>query len=686
MKWPDVNRALIRSAALGAVLLLALVWASSASAFSLTTTLVPAGAVWSFLDDGADPPANWISPYFDDIFWASGSAKLGYGNGDEETELNFGPDPKNKHITYYFRRSFVAEEASAYTNLTLSLLRDDGAVVYLNGTEVFRNNMPSGPINYRTLASTNVGPAAELIFFTNTVHVSFLAEGTNVLAVEVHQFRTNSTDLSFDLQLTGTYPVLSLVRGPYLQQGSTTNLLVKWRTDLPSSSRVSYGLAPNRLNRNAGSDDLTTEHEVRLADLQPNTKYFYAIGAGSKKLAGGDSYFFVTSPLGGKPTRIWALGDAGTAAFGPAAERVRDAYYSFAEDRYTDLWLMLGDNAYYSGSDLEYQAAVFNFFGQMLRQSVLWTTIGNHETYSTPPGGELPYLGIFSLPTRGEVGGVASGTERYYSFDYGNIHFVCLDSMTSQRTSGSPMLTWLEQDLAANTNEWLIAFWHHPPYTKGSHDSDWEIELIQMRQNALPLLESYGVDLVLSGHSHCYERSYLLDGHYGRSPTLLPEMIKDSGSGNPFESGPYIKTLTGPVAHQGAVYIVAGSSGQATGGALNHPAMYVSLNELGSLVLDIDGSKLEARFLQADGSVADYFQMVKGNELRITSLRNNDGLLTLTWKSEEGKFYRVERATSLRARDWHVAEDGILATGNFTSWMDFLDGLSSAVFYRVVGY
>ena len=86
------------------------------------------------------------------------------------------------------------------------------------------------------------------------------------------------------------------------------------------------------------------------------------------------------------------------------------------------------------------------------------------------------------------------------------------------------MLTWLEADLAANTNEWLIAFWHHPPYSKGSHDSDWEMELIQMRENALPLLESYGVDLVLSGHSHCYERSYFLDGHYGRSSALRPEM------------------------------------------------------------------------------------------------------------------------------------------------------------------
>src|SRR5438093_1333117 len=131
-----------------------------------------------------------------------------------------------------------------------------------------------------------------------------------------------------------------------------------------------------------------------------------------------------------------------------------------------------------------------------------------------------------------------------------------------------------------------------------------------MRQYALPILESYGVDLVLSGHSHSYERSYLLDGHYGKSNTLTSSMIKDSGDGHDDGDGAYEK----PVAltpHKGAVYTVAGSSGQTSGGSLNHPAMYVSLNVLGSLVLDIDGSRLDAKFLNSSGSVKDYFTVKK---------------------------------------------------------------------------
>src|SRR5204863_3493213 len=166
---------------------------------------------------------------------------------------------------------------------------------------------------------------------------------------------------------------------------------------------------------------------------------------------------------------------------------VRNAYATYTGTRYTDVWLMLGDNAYDSGTDSEYQSAVFNMYSKMLRQTVLWPTIGNHDTdQSSNPPSSLPYYQIFTLPQNGEAGGVASGTEDYYSYDYGNIHFVCLDSMPSSRTPNGAMMTWLKNDVASTTKNWIIAYWHHPPYSKGSHDSDSEGELIEMRQSALP--------------------------------------------------------------------------------------------------------------------------------------------------------------------------------------------------------
>lgn len=405
-----------------------------------------------------------------------------------------------------------------------------------------------------------------------------------------------------------------VTRGPYLQLGTTTSATIRWRTDVATPSRVRYGLAPGSLSGTADVGTGTTEHVVTVSDLVPDTTYYYSVGTPTETLAGGDStYFFHTHPFAGSvgPIRIWVIGDSGTA--NASAQAVRNAYLTFTGSHATDAWLMLGDNAYSNGTDAEYQAAVFNMYPTILRNTFLWPTLGNHDTAgsSTPPVG-LPYYAMFTLPTGGEAGGLASGTEDYYSFDRGNVHFVCLDSMTSDRSPTGAMATWLRNDLVATSQDWIIAFWHHPPYSKGSHNSDTESQLIEMRQNFLPILEDFGVDLVLTGHSHSYERSFLLDGHYGSSTSLTAAMIKDSGSGRPAETGAYEKPTAGTAQHEGAVYAVAGSSGQTSGGTLNHPAMFISLNQLGSMVLDVDGNRLDAKFLRETGAIADSFTIVKG--------------------------------------------------------------------------
>jgi hypothetical protein len=358
---------------------------------------------------------------------------------------------------------------------------------------------------------------------------------------------------------------------------------------------------------------MTTEHVVAIGGLAPDTRYYYSVGSSSQTPAGGTTnYVFTTSPAPGttKPFRAWVLGDSGTA--NASATAVKNAYTTFTGARATDLWLMLGDNAYPDGTDAEYQAAVFSMYPAMLRKSVLWPTFGNHDGHSADSASETgPYYSIFTLPRAGEAGGEPSGTEAYYAFDYGNVHFVCLDSYDLDRTTAGDMLTWLELDLEANTKDWTIAFWHHPPYTKGSHDSDTETELIEMRQNANPILEAHGVDLVLTGHSHAYERSFLIDGHYGLSGTFSSANVKDGGSGRPSGTGAYEKPLAGPDPHEGAVYAVAGASGQTSGGPLNHPAMYLSLNVLGSMVLDVNGNRLDATYLDSTGTVRDTFTIIK---------------------------------------------------------------------------
>lgn len=614
-----------------------------------TFTLVPAGSIWKYLDHGSNQPIAWRDSGFDDSSWASGRAKLGYGDGDESTVVSYGPNTLNKYITTYFRHTFVVPEGRAISNLIVRLLRDDGAVVYLNGVEILRNNMPAVTITSAIFASTAI---EDPYFARLTVNAGQIVGGTNVLAVEVHQASGTSSDLSFDLELLGSdYPLMS--RGPWLQTATPTSVIIKWHTDAPANTQVRYGTTPAALDLSASSATFGIQHEVAVSNLLPATTYYYSINTPTAALTGGDDYHFTTPPVAGtrKPTRIWVIGDSGTANLD--AQNVRDAYYRFSAPRPADLWLMLGDNAYDRGTDSEYQKAVFDTYPTLLRNTALWSTIGNHETDQSPnPSPTIPYFDIFTLPRNGEAGGLPSGTENYYSFDYANIHFVCLDAMASSRATSGPMLTWLRNDLAATTQDWLIAYWHHPPYSKGSHDSDLEINLIEMRQNALPILEAFGVDLVLCGHSHAYERSFLLNGHYGQSSTLATSMKVNAGSGRVDATGAYNKLATGLSANRGAVYVVAGSASKITGGLLNHPAMFLSLNRLGSLVVDIDGDRLDATFLRETGQTNDYFTILKGPALSIGDVTVREGdagtvdaVFTVSLSTNSDQAVTVEYAT-----------------------------------------
>jgi len=413
----------------------------------------------------------------------------------------------------------------------------------------------------------------------------------------------------------------ALVRGPYLQTNTPSSVIVRWRTDVATDSRVQIGSAPGSLTTIIDDATVTTEHVVSVTGLSPYTQYYYSIGDTGAVLAGDDAdHLFRTSPTSGTAGtyRFWVTGDGGFANANGMA--VRDSYATFAGGAETNLFVLLGDNAYFLGTDADYQAALFNMHANLLRTTPAWPTFGNHEAFSSNSLTETgPYFDMFSLPTAAEAGGVASGTEAYFSFDYGNVHFINLDGNSEPVTPDSAMMTWLEADLQATTADWVVAYWHHPPYSRGLlHNSDVEVREIDLRENVVPLLEDYGVDLVLCGHSHSYERSYLLDGHYDFASTFTADMTVDSGDGNPAGDGAYRKEAVGPVPHEGAVYVVAGSSSEVRPATLDHPAHRVGLLELGSLVLDVNGTTLQARFLNSTGGITDTFTIEKGSSCPAT--------------------------------------------------------------------
>lgn len=435
----------------------------------------------------------------------------------------------------------------------------------------------------------------------------------------------------------------TVVRGPYLQNPTQNSAVVCWRTDVPADSRVLFGTSPGNLNWVASDTTLVTNHFVTLQGLSPYTQYYYQTGTGTTLFPVTGDQYVRTFPADGvvQPVRIWALGDFGKGNQEQAA--VRNAFEAFNADRKTDLWVWLGDNVYADGTDEEYQTKVFDSiygYHHMMKYLPFHPCPGNHDYNSISPVTSTvnpnnhsgPYYDMIRVPQNGEVGGIPSQKPLYYSFDYANIHFISINSEIGSvynashdwigasplfSFNGSVFTQWLEQDLAANQQKWCIAYFHQPPYTDGSHESTafWEVYMKAMRENIVPILENHGVDLVLNGHSHVYERSYLIKGLYDDDNTFNPAtMVINGGSGS--LSSPYYKYLQGPNPNTGTVYVVAGNGGsKEDGGAgLQHPVMFYGDGCdtcIGSFILDIHADTLKGRYLSASGAIKDEFYIIK---------------------------------------------------------------------------
>ena len=534
--------------------------------------------------------ASGVVADFNDNSWASGAAELGYNEGDEATVVSYGPSSSNKYITTYFRHTFDVPDSSLYTGLTVKLVRDDGAAVYLNGTEIVRSNLAAGA-GYNTIATSGVSGGDESTFFEfSSIDANLLADGNNVLAVEVHQAAASSSDLSFNLELVG--------------QSIT------------------------------GGVGTATDHLVRVTGLEANTKYYYKVGmeGSNDVLAGGDAnHYFETSPEFGStdPIRLWVIGDPGTASssYGSACLQcqldVRNAYTEYCADagngpaRKADLVLIPGDVAYNDGTDAQYQESIFDVYPDQLRDTIFYTVQGNHDKPQNA------YFDVWDMPTQAVGSGADSGTEYYYSFDYGNIHFVMLNSETDGLwdVDTSAMYTWLANDLANNSRQWTIAMYHHASYSRAGYNSDTETTMKTMREEVNPILEAAGVDLVFGGHSHAFERSYFINGHYGVASTFdSGTHVVQSGDGKEDGNGAYTKSGA-RVPNSGTVYVVTGNAGWTTGatGNFDHPANYFGEAQLGSVIVEVNDTRMDVKLLRelSPYQIDDYFTIthaVAGND------------------------------------------------------------------------
>lgn len=631
-----------------------------ASQPTVPLTFFPFGTSWKYLDNGSNQSNLWRSSNYNDLTWAGGPAPLGYASSGVITTVGFGGNAANKYPTTYFRKTFSISNPSQYLQVTGKIKKDDGAIVYINGTEVYRGNMPTGSIGYTTLASS-LGNNTTINDFQ--IDPAILKDGLNIVAVEIHQQSASSSDVFFDMQLDGSTqpPAPSITRGPYLQMGGQHSVTLRWRTNIATDTKVAFGTVQNSLTSMASDAGLTKEHEISVTGLTPDTKYFYSVGTNATVLQSGTNNYIRTAPLSAtnRRIRVAAFGDCGNNSTNQ--RNTKNALLSYLGSNPIDVWLLLGDNAYESGQDAEYQTGFFDIYkDDLLKNVYMYPSPGNHDyanSGSRQDDHNIPYLSNFTMPKNGELGGVASGKKEYYSFDYGDIHFVALDAYGQEDNkrfydTGSVQAAWLSNDLAANQKKWTIAFFHHPPYTKGSHNSDTESDLVAIRQNLIHILENNGVDLVVNGHSHVYERSLLLKNNYGLSNTYSPTEHAVSTSSGRYDgtanSGPYLTTST--KTQHGTVYIVSGSSGKVGGQANGYPLSFMQYSNNtvgGSFEFEVEGNRLDAKFITANGTIADQFTIMKdvNNITNITIEQGQPVTLSASWVGN----YRWNNGETTRA-------------------------------------
>jgi hypothetical protein len=240
--------------------------------------LVPQGALWHYRDNGVFPGANWTAVNYDDSAWTNGPAQLGYGDGDEARTINYGFSATNRFITTWFRTTFNLANPQLWQYLHLRLLRDDGAVAYLNGVEIFRSNLPDGPISANTTALSAVGGLDEARFFTTNVNPALLRAGDNVVAVEVHQNTNTSSDISFDLELAGIGPqpvTVSGARALWRYSDIGANLGTAWRMPTFNDAFWKSGLA--QLGYGDGEEGTVISYGAVATNKYPTTYFRRAV-------------------------------------------------------------------------------------------------------------------------------------------------------------------------------------------------------------------------------------------------------------------------------------------------------------------------------------------------------------------------------------------------------------------------
>lgn len=578
-------------------------------------TLIDKNSNWKFEDNNIAQNDSWVTPEFDDKSWKSGNAPLGYpanlnisyfGKISNGTLVNNNKSG-NAIITYYYRKDFNLENINNISKLDFRFGVDDGIVIYLNGSEISRFNMPTGIVTHATNASSIRTSEYKLSLFPSQFN-RILHNGKNEIAVEIHNRNKNSSDIYFDMELKASYEEqaaasissndivspkitdISMTPGKDETQmnflwystkdiGNATVLLA-FKDDTSTKFPLDNAKSFSGITTKASSGKFS--NKVSINGLLSNTEYVYKVGNGNEWSA---SYTFKTANT--KSFNFLFMGDPQIGASGLSsdtaswANTLKKGLSMFPN---TNMIFSAGDQAN-SASETEYSAFLSP---SVLKNIPVATTQGNHDELGTY------YNYHFNNPNTSLIYGVSRSGSDYY-FVQNNALFIVLNSNNANTASHSD---FVRAAVNANTNvKWKIVMFHHSIYSSSVHSSSSSI--VERRNTLTPVFEQNGIDVVLMGHDHTYTRTYQMLGN-------LPQKNQSTN-----EKGDVVYNPTG------ILYITANSSTGSKYYTLNsgteiYSAIRQQLKVPTFLNVNIDDNSIQIKGIRVDnGQEFDSYKIVK---------------------------------------------------------------------------
>lgn len=435
----------------------------------------------------------------------------------------------------------------------LTLADSTGRVIAENDDQGMVDT-PSGPVNCTFSKLSGSFPHSGTYYvmvrsFYNTLYGETFNEGN-----------PGKGEYGVRLQINAPIELPAVARYPHIEIPTPTSVLVQWCTLEPQSTHIEWGETP-ACTQVVQQDELKTNHLVSLTGLQPQTQYFYRVITGSDTTECID--FHTAKPTSTSTVDFFVISDSSPyAGFGSSPEQLQ--IVEQIQKVHYDFGLHAGDINQNRGQ--EYELVYYQPYKDILKHTPIFTCIGNHDNYIDYA---QTYLASFNLPHNNP-----DSTERYYSFNYGQVHCISLDTNLDY-APGTPMYEWLVQDLGSamrKETRWTFVVFHQPPWSEGWEGYPGEINV---RTHLVPLFETYGVDMVFNGHTHDYERGFLNGVYY----------IITGGGGAPLESG---------------------------GQAYDYPHVNVYIKQHHFTYIQTDGKTLTLRAINKDGETIDLHTFDKG--------------------------------------------------------------------------